>query len=88
MKSREVRWPIWSLLWRIVVFGPVLMPLGMLVLAAAFVALLAPWGFAGILFLEGSYFLGAALLLVGAASAPFTVRLIGWLLRGIEYSDL
>jgi hypothetical protein len=88
MKSAEPRWPIWSLLWRMLVFGPVLMPLGLLVLAAAFAALFAPWIFAIVLFLEDRYLPGALLLAVGAVSARFTSRFIGWLLRGIEYSSL
>ena len=86
--ASEPRFPCWSLLWRLQLFGPILMPLGALLLACAFAALLGPFSYSVILFVEHRYGLGAVVLVAAIISTPLSWRFLNWLLEGYEYSSL
>ena len=64
------------------------MPLGLLILLSAFVALVWPLIFGASLLIEGRYLVGALILIASTLWVPFCLRLIRWLLREIEYSAL
>jgi len=64
------------------------MPIGLLLLIAAFVALAAPMIFAFSLIVDGHYLVAGLLLPLSAWWMPLCWRWIGWLLRGIEHSSL
>ncbi|HEV8543435.1 MAG TPA: hypothetical protein VGR78_13650 [Verrucomicrobiae bacterium] len=60
----------------------------MLTLLAAFAALAWPLVHAASFLIEGRYLVGAAVLIASIVWVSLCLRLIRWLLSGIEYSDL
>ena len=86
--SRTPRWPLWSLLWWTLIIGPILMPFGLLFLFVVVASILAPPIYVCALLIEGHYFVGPALLVGWLFWLRFGLRLLRWLLQGIEWSSL
>jgi hypothetical protein len=87
-KTAETRFPLWSLLWRMLLFGPVLMPLGVVLLALGFVALFGPYFFGALMLLQERYALTMLMFSVAILWTPLACRFLKWLLRGIEDASL
>lgn len=81
-------WPLWSLLWRLLLFGPILMTIGALMLTALIASILVPPFYAVILAMEGHYMLGALVIGTWIAWLPWARRLSCWMMQGIEYSSI
>jgi hypothetical protein len=86
--SRTPKWPLWSLLWRTLIIGPILMPFGMVFLAGVVASILGPPFYVCILFMHGRYFVGPFLFVAWLVWLRFGLKLLRWTLRGIEYSSL
>jgi hypothetical protein len=86
--AKTPRWPLWSVLWRTLIFGPILMPLGAAALAAVLASIFASPVFIGILFIEGHYFLAPVALVGWLFWLRTGFRLLRWMLQGMEYSSL
>jgi len=65
-----------------------LIPLGLIIFCAACVATFFPLLYGVILVLDEHYFIAAVVLLVSPVWIRFGLRLLRWLLSGIEYADL
>src|SRR5208283_558969 len=82
------RWPLWSVLWRTLVFGPILWPFGALFFLMVAVSICGPPICVFVLFVDGRYLL-APLLLAGWLSwLRFGVKLLRWMSQGFGYSGL
>lgn len=79
---------LWAILWRMVVFGPILMPLGVALFLGTVVGIFAPPGYALIAFITGDYVSGLLILAGWLIFMRLTRRLRRQLLAGIEYSSL
>ncbi len=86
--ARTPKWPLWSLLWRTLIIGPILMPFGLAFLLLVFASILAPPIYVCTLFVEGQYFAASALLVAWLSWLRSGLRLLRWMLQGIEYSSL
>jgi hypothetical protein len=86
--SRTPRWHLWSLLWRLLIIGPILMPFGLLLLIAVLASIIAPPVYVLCVSIEGHYIVGPVMFLVWLGWLRFGCRLLRWLLQGIEYSSL
>jgi hypothetical protein len=86
--TENPRWPLWSVLWRVLFLGPILWPLGVLVLVVALASIVTPPVYVCLLGIEGHYYFASGLLLGWLLWLRFGFRLLGWLLQGIEYSSL
>ncbi len=64
------------------------MPFGALFLGGVFVSILAPPFYVYAFFMEDRYFVGPCLFVAWLVWLRFGLRLLGWTLRGIEYSSL
>jgi hypothetical protein len=86
--SQSPRWPLWSLFWWTLLIGPILMPIGLIVLIAVIVSILHPPIYTIFLFLDGRFFVGGLLLAAWLIWLRFGLRLLRWLLQGVESADL
>jgi hypothetical protein len=69
-------------------FGPILMPLGLLLLFATIAALAFPLIYSALFFIEGRYLLGAILLPLALLWTRLCSRVLNKLLAGVEHSSL
>jgi hypothetical protein len=86
--SGAPRWPLLSLLWWTLIIGPLLMPFGLIFLVIVFASILCPPILVCTLLIDGHYFIGPALLVGWSFWLRFGLRLLRWLLQGIEWSSL
>lgn len=84
----NLKHPAFSLLWRGLLFTPLLSLLGVAMLIAAFALLILPPAHALIFLISSDYLYAALLFAIWAWSLRHTKRLLAWLLQGIEHSSL
>lgn len=87
-RSRTPRWPLWSVLWRTLVFGPILWPLGVLALVGVLASMVSTPIYACVLVIEEHYFFASVVLLAWVFWLRHGFRLLRWMLQGSEYSSL
>jgi hypothetical protein len=87
-RGQSPRWPVWSLLWRAMLIGPVLWCLGIAFFAVALASVIAAPFYAIILALDDRPVLGVLLFVGWLVWYRHGKRLLGWLLQGIEFSSL
>ena len=80
--------PIWSLLWRALIIGPILMPFGLLFFVAILASILAPPLYVVRLLIDGHYFAGPVVFVVWLGWLRFGFRLLRWTMQGMEYSSI
>jgi hypothetical protein len=88
IESRIPWGPLWFVLWRLLIFGPILMLIGVLVLAAVIASFVAPPFYAFSLAIEGRFITGAVVFLIWLGWLVSGRKLLRWLLQGMEYSSL
>ena len=86
--SSAPKWPLWSLLWRLLVFGPILIPLGFLFLALILASLVLPPVYAVVVTMDGHCVLGPFVCLAWLGWLRFGRGFLRWLFQGIEYASL
>ncbi len=86
--AKSPRHPIWALLWRMVLFGPILWTLGLGFFVVVLASVVGLPFFAVIIALDDHSWLGAGLFVAWIAWYRHGKRLLGWLLQGIEFSSL
>jgi hypothetical protein len=82
------RWPLWSLLWRLLILGPVLMTIGLCLLVGMIASMIAPPVYAISLVVGGDFLLGLAVLAGWVLWLPWGCRLWRWMMQGQEYAGL
>lgn len=71
-----------------IVFGPVLLPIGLVILLASITSVALPF-FGGVyLFAAGYPLLGIIAFVLGIFFVPYWMKFMNWLLQGQEYSSL
>lgn len=79
---------LWAILWRTLVFGPVVWVVGTILLAVIIGAIVAPPAYAVFAFLAGDWLLGTAVLLPWFVLLRFRQRIFRWAFAGIEYGGI
>ena len=79
---------LWGVLWRVLVFGPIIWLLGLALLALVIGAFLAPPIYAGFALLSGDWLLGSAVLIPWFVLLSFSRPILRWTLEGIEYGSI
>jgi hypothetical protein len=79
---------LWAILWRVLLFGPILGVLGLALLLLVIGAFVAPPIYAAFAFFSGDWFLGIAALAAWAVVLRFRRSILRWTLEGIEYASI
>ena len=77
-----------ALLWRILVFGPIVWAVGSILLVLVMSAFVAPPIYAALAFFTGDWLLGIAALIPWFVVLRFRRPILRWTLEGIEYASL
>ena len=77
---------LWAILWRFLILGPLLLPLGLCIFALIVAIVLGPFGFAIHLFLTDRPLRAILVVLVWATVLRKSRRLFEKLLEGIEHA--
>jgi len=78
---------LWAILWRVLIFGPILWIFGLALLLLVMAAFIAPPFYAAFALYSGDWLLGVASLMGWFVVLRFRRPILRWLLEGIEYSD-
>lgn len=84
-EAQVPRWPLWSILWRLLVFGPILLPIGLLMFFLLIASAAAPLGYGVGLVIEGRYLMGGFVLVLLSMWLYFGRRFYAWMLEGWQY---
>ena len=76
---------LWAILWRVLIFGPVLGILGLVLFFLVIAAFVAPPFYAGFAFFAGDWIFGIIALAVWAVVLRFRRPILRWTLEGIEH---
>jgi len=87
-ESKSPRYPIWALLWRMLVFGPILWMTGLAFFMVVLTSVIVLPFFAIIVGLDDHWWLGMLMFVIWLIWYRQGKRLLGWLLQGIEFSSL
>ena len=79
---------LWAILWRVLIFGPILGLFGLAWLVAVIAAFVAPPIYAALAFFDGDWFYGIAALSGWALVLRFRRPILRWTLEGIEYAGI
>ncbi|MBN9693604.1 MAG: hypothetical protein J0M24_25440 [Verrucomicrobia bacterium] len=79
---------LWAILWRTLVFGPVVWVVGTILLAVIIGAFVTPPAYALLAFLAGDWFLGLAALIPWFVLLCFRQRISRWAFAGIEHGGI
>lgn len=79
---------IGAVLWRILIFGPILWMLGLALLFVVIAAFIAAPLYAAIAFYSGDWPFGIAALCVWCVVLRFRRPILRWTLEGIEYASI
>lgn len=85
LESQAPRWPLWSILWRLLLFGPFLLPIGLLMFLLLLASAAAPLGFGVGLVIEGRYLLGGLVLALWGLWLYSGRRFYARMLEGWQY---
>ena len=79
---------LWGVLWRVLLFGPILWVLGSALLTLVIGAFLAPPLYAAFAFYFGDWFRGIVALAAWTVVLRFRRPILRWTLDGIEYGSI
>ncbi len=79
---------LWAILWRVLIFGPILGILGLALLLLVIAAFVAPTPYAALAFLTGDWLEGAAALLGWLVVLRFRRPIVRWTFEGMEYASI
>jgi hypothetical protein len=79
---------LWGILWRVLVFGPILFPIGAILFSLVVALLLFPPCYAVLAIATGDILLGLAVAAVWLVLLRLTLRLRRKLFEGIEYAGI
>ena len=79
---------LWAILWRLVLFGPILLPLGFGLLMIALGLLAGPPIYAARAIANGQWLMGLTIAAVWCCTLRLTRGLLRRLFEGIEYSGI
>ena len=77
---------LWAVLWRFLLFGPILLPIGFVILVVAMAATVAPFAYAAVLMTSGHFLLGMLLAFLWSAALWLARPVFDWLFEGLEYA--
>jgi hypothetical protein len=79
---------LWAILWRVLIFGPILGILGLALLLLVIAAFAAPPLYAALAFITGDWLFGIAALLAWFVVLRFRRPILRWTFEGIEYASI
>ena len=79
---------LWAILWRVLIFGPILWTLGLALLLLVIAAFVAPPLYAAVAFFTSDWLSGIAALIVWLILLRLRRRILRWALEGIEYGSI
>ncbi len=80
--------PVWSLLWRMILFGPILWMVGLLILPIAFVVAFGPALYGSILLIDENYISGIVLMIASFFWLRIVCRRFPEFFEGVGHSSL
>ena len=86
--AKSPRHPLWALLWRMLLLGPILWTFGLAFFIIVLMSVVGLPFFAVIIGLDDHPWLGLLLFIAWLLWYRHGKRLMGWLLQGIEFSSL
>lgn len=79
---------LWAILWRVLIFGPILGILGLALLLLVVAAFVAPPPYAALALLTGDWLKGAAALIGWFVVLHFRRPILRWTFEGMAYSSI
>jgi len=79
---------LWAILWRVLIFGPILWILGFALLLLVTGAFVAPPIYAAVAFFSGDWLFGIAAIIAWFVVLHFRRPLLRWTFEGIEYAGI
>ena len=79
---------LWAILWRVLIFGPILGVVGLALLVLVMAAFVAPLPYAALAFLTGDWLRGTAALLGWFVVLRFRRPIFRWTFEGMAYSNI
>lgn len=79
---------LWSVLWRVLILGPIVGLFGLVLLAVVIAAFTAPPAYAALAFLSGDWVLGIAALAAWSVALRFRRQILHWTLEGIQHAGI
>jgi hypothetical protein len=79
---------LWAILWRVLIFGPILGILGLALLLLVIAAFVAPPPYAALAFLTGDWLKGSAALLGWFVLLRFRRPILRWTFEGMAYASI
>ena len=87
-QRRVLRWPLWSLLWRLLIFGPIIMTTGLVAFGAVITSIVGPPFYVIVLVVGQQYVLALLVVALWLACLPWAIRLWKWMMQGVAYAGL
>jgi hypothetical protein len=79
---------LWAILWRVLLFGPIVWVLGLFLLVLVIAAFVVPPLYAAAAFITGDWLYGIAALAAWAVVLRFRRPILHWTREGIEYGSI
>src|SRR5262249_26841062 len=79
---------LWAILWRVLIFGPIVWVFGLALLMLLIAAFVGPPLYAAVAFFIGDYLFGITALVAWFVFLSFRRPLLRWTLEGIEYGGI
>ena len=88
-RPHEKDWKgLWAILWRVLIFGPILWFLGLALLFVVIAAFVAPPIYAALAFFTGDWLFGIGALIPWFVVLRFRRPILRWTFEGIEYGSI
>ncbi len=79
---------LWAILWRVLIFGPILGVLGLALLLLVIAAFVVPPVYAAFALSTGDWIFGLMALVAWSVVLRFRRPILRWTLEGIEYASI
>ncbi len=79
---------LWAILWRVLIFGPILGVLGLALLLLVIAAFVVPPVYAAFALSTGNWIFGLMALVAWGVVLRFRRPILRWTLEGIEYASI